>query len=418
MQKYNYKILLISIVCFCCFNCISQGLHFKDSSYTKSFNLVPILAFDSDNGFRYGATINIFRIKKSDIKGDFRPFSDNFFIRGFNSTKGNFQGTLLLESNSLIPNKKTFIEISAARENSFDFYGLNGYLSGYDKRLVSEGQPEFIHKNYYRHSKSFIKGRIDIQHNLFSSYTRLLTGVSFVRNFTAQDSLSLLSEYAQQGLIDPIGSPTTSMQFTFGLIQEKRNNQFYCTKGHWHDFFFVYSQNKNSSYLKSIVTLRNYIPIISKRNIFMFRLTGQNTLAGKIPYDHSGYYFDSRLSTDGIGGINNLRGKPRNRMIAKGFILLNSEFKRTLFTKEIKKSEYTVDASLFGDHYLITQLYKFDNNSSPTNYDPNQSRYCATLGLGTYIVINKNSVISINYGYPVTKNEQGGRLYIGAGFMF
>jgi hypothetical protein len=150
----------------------------------------------------------------------------------------------------------------------------------------------------------------------------------------------------------------------------------------------------------------------------MFRLSAQNTLTGKIPYDHSGYYFDSRLSTDGIGGINNLRGKPRNRMIAKGFILLNSEFKRTLFTKEIKKSEYTVDASVFGDHYLITQLYKFDNNSSPTNYDPNQSRYCATLGLGTYIVINKNSVISINYGYPVTKNEQGGRLYIGAGFMF
>ena len=136
MQKYNYKILLISIVYFCCFNCISQGLHFNDSSYTKSFNLVPILAFDSDNGFRYGATINVFRIKKSDIKGDYRPFSDNFFIRGFNSTKGNFQGTLLLESNSLIPNKKTFIEISAARENSFDFYGLNGYMSRYDESFI------------------------------------------------------------------------------------------------------------------------------------------------------------------------------------------------------------------------------------------------------------------------------------------
>ena len=105
-------------------------------------------------------------------------------------------------------------------------------------------------------------------------------------------------------------------------------------------------------------------------------------------------------------------------MLAKGFILLNTEIKRTMLTKEWRKSEYRIDVSLFGDHYLITQLFKFDSNSLPVNYDPTQTRYCSTLGTGTYIVINKSAVISLNYGYPITKNEHGGRLYIGAGLMF
>jgi hypothetical protein len=391
----------------------------KISAFFTKGNIVPILAFDPDNGFRYGATINVYRIKKSEIDSTRRPFNDNLFLRGFHSTKNNFQSTLLLETNSLIPKSKCFLELSASKDASFEFYGVNGYQSVYSPTLVNQDHPEFISQGFYSHQKEFYKFRFDHQQFLGSPYFRMINGFSLNYLKSSHDTNQLISNYIDSDILDHNVNGQKFLQYNLGLVAENRNNQFYCTKGFWHEAMLVYSSDlRGQHFMKSILTVRNYLPVRNKKNMFLSRISFQNTLFGEIPYELMSLYYDSRLASDGIGGIFTMRGKPRNRLLAEGFILSNLEFKRTIMKRQFLKTVVNIDVSMFTDHYFITQLVALKNTSLPPLNSGKNDRYCATFGIGGYIVLNESSVITINYGYPLTKNEQGGRVYIGAGFMF
>jgi len=398
---------------------LAQKQSLKDSTFLTKGNIVPILAFDPDNGFRYGATINVFRIRQSDVDSTKRPFTDNLFLRGFHSTKNNFQSVLLLETRSLLPKSNCFIELSASKDASFEFYGVNGYQSVVSPTRVDPNHPDFIAQGFYKHQKAFFKLRFDHQQYLSSSRFRMINGFSMNYLKTTHDTNQLISNYVEQNILDHNENGQKYLQYNFGFVAEDRNNQFYCTKGFWHEAMLIYSSNlKGQSFMKSVFTFRNYLPIRNKKNIFLSRISFQNRLSGEIPYELMSIYYDSRLSTDGIGGIFTMRGKPRNRLLADGFILSNLEFKRTIIQKRIKTTSVNIDLSIFTDHYFITQEVALKNTTLPPLNTGKTNRYCATYGLGGYIVLNESSVITINYGYPLTKNEQGGRLYIGAGFMF
>ncbi len=398
---------------------LGQKSTLRDSIFLTKGNLVPILAFDPDNGFRYGATINVYRIKRSDIEPTRRPFTDNLFLRGFHSTKNNFQSVLLLETNSLISKSKCFIELSASKDASFEFYGVNGYQSVFSPTVIDLNHPDFIAQGFYKHQKEFYKFRFDHQQFLGSNRFRMINGFSLNYLKTEHSSNQLISNYIDSEILDHNEKGQKFFQYNFGLVTENRNNQFYCTKGFWHEAMLIYSSNfRGQHFMKSIMTFRNYLPIRNKKNMLLSRISFQNKLFGETPYELMSLYYDSRLSSDGIGGIFTMRGKPRNRLLANGFILGNLEFKRTIIQRKIYNTSIIMDISLFTDHYFITQQVALKNTLLPPLNSGKTDRYCATYGIGGYIVLNESSVITVNYGYPLTKNEQGGRLYIGAGFMF
>lgn len=410
---------IIGLLLFLKVSVVAQEQSLKDSVFLTKGNIVPILAFDPDNGLRYGATINVYRIKRSEIDSNRRPYTDNLFLRGFHSTKNNFQSVLLMETKSLLPNSNCFIELSASKDASFEFYGINGYQSVFSPKLVNPDHPDFIAQGFYKHRKEFFKFRFDHQQYLGSYRFRMINGLSMNYLKTTHDTNQLISNYIEQDILDHNEKGQKYLQYNFGFVAEDRNNQFYCTKGFWHEAMLIYSTDlKGQGFMKSIITFRNYLPVRNKKNMFLSRISFQNRLFGDIPYELMSIYYDSRLSTDGIGGIFTMRGKPRNRLLANGFILSNLEFKRTIIQKKIMKTSVNIDLSFFTDHYFITQQVALKNTSLPPLNSGKTNRYCATYGIGGYIVLNESSVITINYGYPLTKNEQGGRLYIGAGFMF
>ena len=406
--------MLYALTCFC--QTKSQKSRVKDSVFLSRGNLVPILAFDNDNGFRFGGTINIYRIKRSEINAERRPFTDNLFLRGFHSTKKNFQSVVLLESNTLIRKSKCFIELSASKDDSFEFFGINGYQSLYNEQLIDPEHPNFISKQFFKHKKEFYKFRFDHQQFLRSPYFRLLNGLSILYTKTDFDSSQLIYDYTAKNLLK---SGNGFLQYNLGLVAENRNNQFYCTKGYWHEAMLIGSTDLSKQhFIKSILTFRNYIPVKSRKTILMSRLSFQNKLYGETPYELLSQYFDSRLTSDGIGGIFTLRGKPRNRMLADGFILSNLELKRSILQRPMRSNVVSLELSFFIDQFFITQEIKIKDKALVPFYDNSGSRYAATCGIGGYIVLNESSAITFNYGFPILKNEHGGRLYIGAGFMF
>lgn len=406
--------MLPTLTFFCQTN--FEELKNKDSIFITKGNFVPILAYDSDNGLRYGATINVFRIKRSEINSERRPFTDNLFLRGFHSTKKNFQSVLLLESNSLIRKSKCFIEFSASKDDSFEFFGINGYQSLYSEQLIDPEHPEFMSALYYKHKKEFYKFRFDHQQFIGSPYLRILNGLSITYTKSTYDSSQLIHSYTSNKLLKNAGG---YFQYNLGLIAENRNNQFYCTKGYWHEAMLIGSSDfKGNHFIKTVLTFRNYIPVKSRKTILMSRLSFQNKLSGDIPYELLSQYYDSRLNVDGIGGVFTLRGKPRNRMLADGFILSNLELKRSILQRSLLSNTISLELSFFMDQYFISQEIKIKDKQLIPFYNDTGSRYSATYGFGGYIVLNESSVISFNYGLPLIKDEHGGRFYVGAGFMF
>jgi hypothetical protein len=391
----------------------------EDSILVRQWNLVPILAFDSDNGFRFGSTVAIFRLNRYSVGSYYRPYTDNLFLRGYYSTKHNFQSIFLLETNSLIKKSNCFIELSASKDHSFHFYGINGYQSNYQVNFINPNHADYISQKFYVHEKSWYKIRFDHQHYLSSSKIRLLNGLTLNRTLVDFDSNQLIHRYSDANILRTHKNGLVTVQYATGLIVDHRTNQFYCKKGIWHEAFLVYTTDLNGiHFIKSILTLRHYIPVYNAKNVFMSRISFQNKLAGEIPYDLLGVYYDSRLNSDGIGGASTLRGKPRNRLIANGFILNNLEIRHLFYERNLPKTNLKLEGSLFFDHYFMTQRIQAEANKKLLLNENTNLRYVATTGIGAYLIFNESGVISFNYALPLFPKEQGARLYIGAGFMF
>ena len=90
---------------------------------------------------------------------------------------------------------------------------------------------------------------------------------------------------------------------------------------------FILSGSESDEKLKNkfIATYHQHFRILLDYITFSFRISGQQKLAGEIPFYFVSTYYDSRLSNDGVGGAFNLRGAKSRCIVANGFITGNFE---------------------------------------------------------------------------------------------
>lgn len=391
-----------------------------------SFGGVPILSFDADIGLRYGALANMYRYNDSSSN----PFcyTENLFLRVFNTTKNSFQIQSVYETNNLFPKSKVFLEGTYLNDKSYDFYGFNGIGSRYEKAYEDKTSPEFLASDFYSVHRQLLRFRFDYQRYLRSENIRLLTGVSYQQyRFSSLDMhKSLYGKYVNMGLIpesESKGGRITT--FSLGIVYDRRDNQCYCSDGQWFESFLVLSPKVVSDlgFIKHVLTYRTYKELFNSKFVFMGRVSFQTLISGKLPSYLLTNYYDTKLNQDGIGGAFTLRGVNRNRIAADGFGLINLELRRNLFDFKVKKTKMNVDLSVFSDNSIVTQRHFYDEVEIMPEYqlkffNSNYSPYFGTVGSGLYLILNKNNVISINYGLPINHKESSGGLYIGSSFLF
>lgn len=387
---------------------------------------VPIVSFDADIGFRYGANLNCYRF--DDTSGQSKNYSENLFLRGFNSTTSSFQVQAVYETDNLFKKAKTYIEASYVNDLSYSFYGFNGDESVYASKYETKDHPEFIHSRFYQIHRKSLRMRFDYQHYLISKNFRLLTGYTYnqIQNITDTNNASLYTIYNEMELIPSHQSKGGKVNyFSIGLVYDQRDNPCYTSKGTWWESFVIIAPSfvNRDAFSKLILSYRTYQPLFKTKFIGMLRSSVQAKLSGEIPFYFLNTYIDSKLNQDGVGGAFNLRGFSRNRIASDGFIVTNLEVRRNVIHLCWRKKDIDIDVSIFSDHALNIQKYDYKRENifaehKTTLFNQNDNPYYGTIGLGCYIILNKISVINMNYGFPINSKENLGGLYIGSSFLF
>jgi len=399
-----------------------------------SWGLIPALAYDADQGLKYGAVVNVFDYGNYDIHPRYHQY---LFAKFINSTGGTFQAQALLESDKIISRAKVFAEASFIKDSRLDFFGFNGGNSVYHSRLSDLDHPNFVSNHFYTKQRSILRLRFDLQTHLNGENLRLLTGYKF-HHFDISpnsgdfqllpdygiSSSSLFEQYSQWGIIDPAEKNGGSVHlFSLGMVYDTRNEACYCTDGIWAESFMVFSPVPSMPFSKHIATLRHHKSLAGDNITLSYRISSQQKTHGTIPFYMLSWFFDSRLTNEGPAGAFGLRGIYRNRLVGNGFLTSNFEIKAKVLQFRLIKQEFYASLVAFYDNTLITQPYKFSTENIPVAardffFNNQPQKFHHTFGPGLYLVFNKNNIITINYGISTDSQNGPGGLYIGSSMLF
>ena len=129
----------------------------KEEKVKTGFNLggVPVVAYDTDVGFKYGALFNLYWY------GDgsrYPQYDHSVYVEWSRTTKGNGINQITYETDKLIPGIRALFEASYLTEKSLDFFGFNGYQAVYDWEYEASYDSEGLaNRLFYRHSRKLLR---------------------------------------------------------------------------------------------------------------------------------------------------------------------------------------------------------------------------------------------------------------------
>lgn len=131
MGKYViYTALLLAS--FSSLNVRAQEKENEENKSVKTgwnFGLLPAVSYNSDLGFQYGGLINFFDY------GDgsrYPNYNQSIYFEASRYTKGSGLLRFFYDSDQLIKNIRTTLDMSYMPEQAIDFLGFNGYDAVYN----------------------------------------------------------------------------------------------------------------------------------------------------------------------------------------------------------------------------------------------------------------------------------------------
>lgn len=388
-----------------------------------NFGPLPVIAFDQDRGFQYGALLNIFYF------GDGSTYPNpkqQWYIEASAYTKGSQNYVVSYDNRSLIPGVRFSAAVNVTREKALDFYGFNGYQSYYDKTIPT---------GYYKMGRLRPYAKIDFTGKILPGFY-WKAGYHFqwfkLSNFES-DSLepqalgynTFFELYKGTGLIpeeDANGGRVSSVRF--GLMYDNRDVENSPTKGIWAEVNGEYAPQwlgTSKGFFRYQATIRGYYPFFSKRLVAAARTTIEGYAGSPafyvLPYTMvTGNLYDR----DGFGGYRTVRGMLRDRLQAKSVFYYNTELRYRFLDFKLIKQNFSLCFSVFHDGALSVQPYEI-----PGLMPNHVGKYCekdgwhGTAGAGLRLMMNRNFIIAFEYGAAFNRQDNKfGSFYINTGFLF
>jgi outer membrane protein assembly factor BamA len=422
----------------------------RDDQVKTGFSLggVPVVAYDSDIGFQYGALVNLYWY------GDgsrYPKYDHSVYLEWSRTTKGKGINQITYDTDRLIPGVRSFFEASYLTEIALDFYGFNGYQAVYDMDYESSNDPEGLaNRLYYRHARQLLRIKGDFQGQIIGQKLRWLAGIAYFGtnidsvdvddlNEGKKDDLlshnSLYGNYVDWGMIpedQATGGRHTLLKA--GLVYDTRDNEPNPFRGIWTELQLHYApsflSNTDYSYSRIILTHRQYFTLIPEWMNFAYRISYQGKLTGEMPFYMLPYIFNTApvLTRDGIGGSKTVRGVRRNRIAGDGFAFVNVELRGKILRTTVLNQNLYIALSAFMDAGMVTQKHKFDASGVPDQLPDGLPEKIIDLdvketphfgfGAGVHIALNHNFIVAVDYGFAAKKEDGDTGLYIGLDFLF
>lgn len=422
----------------------------------KGWNLgvLPSIAFDADMGFQYGALTNLYYYGDGST---YPYYLHSFYAEAAYTTTRSGIFRLSFDSRALIPNHRLSIDLSYFPGQLCDFYGFNGYPTKYKKGYEERGNKDYITTAYYRHHRDLLRFSVDIQGNINSAWKwnagagllyfdigtvdikRINRHISHKKRLP--DTLTLYDDYVTLGYLKSSETRGGTHPYVHGgITYDTRDQQQNPQHGIHADAFLTYYAGFGSlsSYnnLKFNATWRHYLPVITGKLTFAYRIGIQLNVLGKTPFYINTYLnqlYLQRPLCEGLGGGNSVRGMMRDRVLAHGVAFSNIELRARVVDFRIGKNMFYLGFNPFIDLGMVLQPYG-KVVSDPRDYLAHHSTVPASLyedsrrtyaphitgGCGLKLAMNENFVVSVDWATAFNKQDNGkiNNIYIKLGYMF
>lgn len=281
---------------------------------------IPALNFDADEGFGYGAILELYNYGDGAVE----PYAFTIQPNLLFTTGGRRDVSLFLDAPKLLPGGWR-ITATASREQQLatPYYGV-GNQSVHD--TAREAAPN---NYYYRygHVKRVLSA--DLQRKLPRLPIRVLGGARIstatLDAFPFDSGTTLLaSELPASG--EPMHGWWNAVRA--GLVYDTRDREVGPRRGTWSDVLvqrYLPALGSERDYTRWTVTDRRYYPL-GRAVVYAQRVLLQGA-SGDVPVHDLATVQTSFKGQEGLGGAKTVRGLPRNRYQGKGLLLVNSELR-------------------------------------------------------------------------------------------
>ncbi|MFO8235675.1 MAG: hypothetical protein R6U04_09760 [Bacteroidales bacterium] len=420
----------------------------QDTKEGWTFGALPVVAYDTDRGFKYGGLVNFYNY------GDGSTFPDykhSIYMEISRTTKRSGINQLLFDSQHILPNHpvRFTVDLSYFTERSLDFYGFNGYNSRYKRAFTEEKNDDYISRMFYRYERELFHFSLHMQDYISDSDFKWLLGVEHFDHKLnpfdfeqynegtdsedqLEDTTTLYELYDQWGLIpekDKDGGRVNYLKS--GIIYDSRDQEANPMQGVWSEVLLAGApsilSNKKNTYLKMSAIHRQYFTLLPKELNLAVRLGYQGTIAGKSPFYMQSYLlssFTQSVNVEGLGGSKSLRGINRNRIIGDDIVYGNLELRWKFLRKEIFNQHIYIALSTFGDAGTVIDPIEIDKSNIPDHinqehfFSDDKDKLHSSAGIGLHFALNYNFVVAVDYGRALDRRDGSSGLYIGMNFLY
>lgn len=428
---------------------------------------LPVVAFDADRGFQFGALMNIYDFGNG--KNYPNPNSQ-WYIEASAYVKeskiGSYKFILNYDNKTLIPGVRMSICTGYYKDAALDFYGFNGYQSNYDMKLIGE-HTEFwddkagqklenkfdkkgkLPKGFYRFGRDLVKAKVDFTGEILKnfyweagynfSWTKAQDftpkGYTVYKGFDAAQpdaGTSLFALYKAWGIIpedEANGGLTSSIRV--GLMYDSRNVENNPTKGIWAEAHVIAAPKwlgTTHEHYRYCATFRHYVPIVQDKLTFAYRLGYQGTIGKNAPWYNLPFYTNMgiKADNDGFGGYRTVRGLMLNRVQGLDTGFYNIEFRYKFIEFKLWKQNIAFALSAFTDGAHVFRGYNMENKTGKymdlynTFVDINRKcdGFHGSAGLGLRFIMNQNFIVAFEGAQCFNRQDGGFAFYLNTGFLF
>ncbi len=397
-----------------------------------NFGPLPVVSYDADLGFQYGATCDIFyygdgsRYPRYDFKMN---------VEASRHTGGSSVLRFYGDFPYLVKNTKLFLDVSYFKAKKFEFFGYNGYESPLDFVWAdSAHNPHVLDRSQFRFLASMQRPLLGLKHLYWTA------GLAYYHTQAAPVSIegyenapSLYHVYCDTavGLIradEATGGNTT--QFRLGLTYDSRDHNTIPSKGIYAEGTLTGTPDlidrKGYGNLTFTMLWRQYVPLYGDKLVFAYRLGTQNLLAGEMPWymvNNLNMLFFHKMYTEGLGGSNTVRGINRNRVMGAGFSFANIELRWKVVAFQFVNQNWIIGLNPFFDAGMVTQKYREEAMlkapESLAVYSREKEGVHTGTGCGLKIIMNTNFVLGIDFAKALDKRDGDElKIYIGFNYIF
>ena len=427
----------------------------------------PVVAFDADRGFQYGALLNLYNF------GDGSTYPNpksTWYFEASAYTKGTTQLVVNYDKRELFPGIRMSICTGYYGYKALDFYGFNGYQSNYidmnsdilqytddaaGEKLAAKGK---MPKGFYRHGRQLLKAKVDftgeIVRNFYweAGYNFMWTKITPFE----PDGYTVFSDYVDGGttlyelyrnwqiIPEDEAEGGIASAVRVGLMYDSRNVENNPTRGIWAEAHLIGAPKwlgTTHQHSKISATMRQYIPLSkTEKVVFAYRLGYEGFLGNNAPWYLLPYYTNMgpKADNDGFGGYRTVRGLMLNRVqgIHTGFYNIELRYRFVdfrLFNQNIAfaVSGFTDGAHVFKGYDLTPTIINpadmagtqataksMELYNKLINSEMKKDGLHASAGAGLRFIMNENFIVAFEYARCFNKQDGKGAFYINTGFLF